>query len=628
MKRILNVAEKPSAARELSYALATKQNIRVREVGSRLKVYEFEFDLNRERVTMIFSSVAGHIKALDFHEYYRCWDSCDQLALLDPSKTPVKEYVPEDKKFLENSLKNEARSCCKLFLWLDCDSEGEKIAYEVLDICQQENRSLRIPSNVKRARFSAITAQDARKALQNLTTLHYPTVSMVSTRQEIDLRAGAAFTRFLTKFIQNRFRIPLKGDKNVILSYGPCQFPTLGLVVDRLLTIRAFQPRLFYYLELTISCESSYAEKYVLTWDRKHLFDRYCCALLYELCYSSLLRNNFHTTISDVKKTSKTRRRPFPLDTVELQRLASREFNFSSDKTMKVAESLYSEGYISYPRTETNIFPSTIDLSKLVLLQQNDPRWQGFVQKIMECWSHCSPRQGTKDDKAHPPIHPIKAAPKRGFKDKEFEAIYELVTRRFLACCSIDAKGYETIITVKVGFESFHIHGLSIEEAGYLQVYPYEHWSERVLPTEFEEGTSVHVVSLMMKEGSTSAPKPLSESDLLGLMDKYGIGTDATMAEHIRKIQNREYVTKQGNFFYPMALGLALVEAFEACEAYLARPTSRSEQERDLRQISQGSRDASDVLYSALSAFTCNLQKLQTAKNVLHQVFSVHFDSI
>jgi DNA topoisomerase IA len=55
---------------------------------------------------------------------------------------------------------------------------------------------------------------------------------------------------------------------------GPCQFPTLGLVVDRLLTIRAFQPRLFYYLELKVRCKRSGAEELVLSWDRKHLFDR------------------------------------------------------------------------------------------------------------------------------------------------------------------------------------------------------------------------------------------------------------------------------------------------------------------------------------------------------------------
>jgi len=353
----------------------------------------------------------------------------------------------------------------------------------------------------------------------------------------------------------------------------------------------------------------------------------YCCALLYEICYSYLSQNHFESVVSDIKKTAKSRRRPFPLDTVELQRLASRVFRFSSDATMKAAERLYSEGYISYPRTETNTFPSTIDLFKLISLQQDDPRWGGFVQKMKEHWNDCSPRKGSKDDKAHPPIHPTKPAPKQGFPNKECEAIYELVTRRFLACCSTDAKGYETIVIVKVGFESFRVHGLSIEDAGYLEVYPYDHWSERTLPAELEMGMALDVVSLVMKEGATSAPKPLSESDLLGLMDKYGIGTDATMAEHIRKIQDREYVVKQGNCFYPTSLGLALVEAFEACEAFLARPTCRSEQERDLRQISEGNRDASDVLYAALAAFSCNLQKLSTATNVLRQVFSAHFDS-
>jgi DNA topoisomerase-3 len=141
------------------------------------------------------------------------------------------------------------------------------------------------------------------------------------------------------------------------------------------------------------------------------------------------------------------------LDTVELQRAASRIFHFSSDTTMKAAEHLYSEGYISYPRAETNIFPSTIDLSKLVSLQQDDKRWGDFVRKMNERCSHCSPRQGTKNDKAHPPIHPTKPAPKQGFQNKESEAVYELVTRRFLACCSFDAKGYETVVIVQAGAE-------------------------------------------------------------------------------------------------------------------------------------------------------------------------------
>ncbi|GJD07964.1 DNA topoisomerase 3-alpha [Galdieria sulphuraria] len=186
----------------------------------------------------------------------------------------------------------------------------------------------------------------------------------------------------------------------------------------------------------------------------------------------------------------------------------------------------------------------------------------------------CSKDNGTLDS--------LQSKTREGFKDKECDAIYELVTRRFLACCSIDAKGYETVVTVNVGFESFHIHGLSIEEAGYLEVYPYDHWSERVLPTELEKVLQSLYRRMLRWQN---------------IFERYNIER------------------------------LALVEAFEACEAYLARPTCRSEQEKDLRQIGQGIRDASDVLYTALSAFTGNLQKISTSTNILRRVFSSHFDS-
>eukprot|EP00871_Galdieria_phlegrea_P003733 jgi/Galph1/4360/GphlegSOOS_G2984.1 len=616
MSRILNIAEKPSAAKELAYALAKGAKVQVQRSNQRIKVYEFQYELGGRKVIMIFTSVAGHIKELDFEEPYRSWESCGQWELFDPVKTPVKEYVPKDKKNIEFELKNQARQCEELILWLDCDSEGEKIAHEVLEICKAANPIFHDATRVKRARFSAITALDATNALKRLTTLHYPTIAMVSTRQEIDLRAGAAFTRFLTINIPRKFCIPLKNDKKIIISYGPCQFPTLGLIVDRLLTIRAFQPLNFYYLQLFIdnpNDTNSAEQKLCFSWKRKNLFDRYCCGVLYELCHSFLMTNDFNLVIKDVTKTRKTRRRPLPLDTVELQRLASRVLHLSSDKTMKAAEYLYSQGYISYPRTETNIFPSTIDLRRLLLLQQNDCRWNDFVTRLLQYDGICVPRQGTKDDKAHPPIHPTKPSPANGFMDHDSNSIYELVTRRFLACCASDAVGYETQITLQVGFESFSLRGLSIEAPEYLEVYPYDRC----------EG-----LSLFMKEGVTSAPKPLSESDLLGLMDTYGIGTDATVAEHIRKIQEREYVIKQKDVFYPMALGLALVEAFEACGALLARPTCRAEQEQLLKQISQETQEASDVLYKALVSFSQNLSKLKSATDIFYRVFSSHFDPI
>lgn len=76
---------------------------------------------------------------------------------------------------------------------------------------------------------------------------------------------------------------------------------------------------------------------------------------------------------------------------------------------MKIAEKLYTQGFISYPRTETNIFPKDFNLENLVQQHTNDNNWGEFAQRILERGPN--PRNGTKSDQAHPPIHPLKAAP-------------------------------------------------------------------------------------------------------------------------------------------------------------------------------------------------------------------------
>ena len=171
----------------------------------------------------------------------------------------------------------------------------------------------------------------------------------MDARQEIDLRIGAAFTRFQTLRIQNKF------DKvsNHVISYGPCQFPTLGFVVERHLDIRAFVPSDFW----SITCEYESVDlderngKLFCSfhWDRTRLFDRLACLILFESCVNS--DGMAHVTRCHARPT--TRQRPVPLNTIELQKRASIFFKMGSDKTMLVAEALYQRGILSYPRTET-----------------------------------------------------------------------------------------------------------------------------------------------------------------------------------------------------------------------------------------------------------------------------------
>lgn len=90
----------------------------------------------------------------------------------------------------------------------------------------------------------------------------------------------------------------------------------------------------------------------------------------------------------------------------ELEKQGSRKLHLTAKETMKIAEKLYTQGFISYPRTETNIFPKELNLVSLVEQQVNNQAWGNFAHNLLE--AGITPRQGKKSDQAHPPIHPTK----------------------------------------------------------------------------------------------------------------------------------------------------------------------------------------------------------------------------
>lgn len=485
-------------------------------------------------------------------------------------------------------------------LWLDCDREGENIAFEVKSICEHVNSRL----NIFRAKFSALIPYDIKNAVQNLGTLNQNLSLACDARSEIDLRIGAAFTRFQTMRLQQKF----PKDRGVI-SYGPCQFPTLGFVVERYLEIENFVRETFFHI-VVVHSPSEPLDKRAstkFTWKRQRLYDRLCCLVIYEI-----LVQNPIAKITSVEKKPTCKRKPLPLTTVELQKRASRWLRISSEETMKAAEHLYNKGFISYPRTETSKFKEGTDLVNLIKLHSNHSSWGRYVtEELIHGNKYELPRNGTSDDEAHPPIHPTKAAELNSLNEMVEKKVYELVVLHFLACCSKDAKGFQTNVTMQIKSEEFTTSGLMITERNYLDIYRFEKWSNSSIPV-YSLHEQFFPTSIRMESGETTPPPLLTEADLIAKMDSNGIGTDATIAEHIKTILKREYAVKvNGNMhFKPTQLGLALVQAYEQMGFDLAKPRLRaavstleasfisvlfspceSQMEADCKAISSGCKD-------------------------------------
>ena len=126
------------------------------------------------------------------------------------------------------------------------------------------------------------------------------------------------------------------------MSYGSCQFPTLGFVVERYRNFRNFVPEPFRYIDLNVKVKD---QSVGFTWSRGHLFDRMAVVVLYERC----MDGSSTGLIKSVNEKPTSKWRPLPLTTVELQKQGARYLGLSSKKIMDIAEALYTSGYISYP---------------------------------------------------------------------------------------------------------------------------------------------------------------------------------------------------------------------------------------------------------------------------------------
>uniref|UniRef100_A0A6N2L4U5 DNA topoisomerase n=1 Tax=Salix viminalis TaxID=40686 RepID=A0A6N2L4U5_SALVM len=584
MIKVLNVAEKPSVAKSVATILSRNQ-LRVREGRSRYnKIFEFNYSINGQQCHMLVTSVTGHLMEVEFEDRFRKWHSCDPADLYT---APVRKHVPEDKLDIKRTLEEEARKCHWLVLWLDCDREGENIAFEVMEVCNGVNRNL----TIRRARFSALIERDIHEAAQNLIAPNQWFSDAVDARQEIDLRIGASFTRFQTMLLRDRFVIDsAQDDKNLVLSYGPCQFPTLGFVVERYWEIQSHEPEEFWTINCTHRSDEGLAS---FSWMRGHLFDYTSSVILYEMCVEEPT-----ATVMKVQQQEKLKYPPYPLSTIELEKRASRYFRMSSEQTMKVAEDLYQAGFISYPRTETDSFSSRTDLHTIVQEHQEHPVWGSYAQRLLDpgagLWRN--PGNGGHDDKAHPPIHPTKFSAGESRWSQDHHRLYELVVRHFLACVSQPAVGAETVVEIDIAGERFSASGRVILAKNYLDVYRFESWGDSMIPV-YVQGQQA------------------------------GIGTDATMHDHIKKLLDRFYVTKDANTrFSPTNLGEALVMGYDDMGYELWKPNLRSLMEYDMKEVSMGNKSKAEVLATCLQQMKACFLDAKVNKVKLLEAMGIFFN--
>ena len=207
--------------------------------------------------------------------------------------------------------------------------------------------------------------------------------------------------------------------------------------------------------------------------------------------------------------------------------------------------------------------------------------------------------------------------------------MYDFIVRHFLASCSPDAVGQETKIIIDVAGEDFSCTGLVVLEKNWLEIFPWATWGGADTLPRLQRHQTFQPRSINLHEGTTQPPPRLRETDLLAKMDEYGIGTDATVADHIAKQLERGYAVKDTATmtFSPTALGESLISAYRKMGLEnLWLPTLRGVIEQNIDAVARGVRSKADVLSEAVQSFKRDFTSAaQQSNTIKEEVRSIVF---
>eukprot|EP00210_Caulerpa_lentillifera_P003718 g3551.t1 len=614
--RVLMVAEKPSLAKSIASLLSnknsrtTKRNLEVHEYNGRF--------LTHSDVQFKVTSVIGHVMSMDFPPQYQNWEKTDPASLFAAS-TCKKEANPKVTLFtlsltasgsiqarVLQHLKTEAKGCSYLILWLDCDREGENICFEVMDHTLPFMNKVS-NQQVFRAKFSAISEVEIKRAMGRLGAPNHNEALAVDGRQELDLKVGVAFTRFQTRFFQGKY-----GNlDSALISYGPCQIPTLNFCVERYQLINEFQPEPYWSLSLS-SLKTGIKVQW--HWNRDRIFDEDVVLL-----FQSLIKEAKKLQIISVKCTHEHKRRPLGLNTVEMLKVASSALNMGPHYTMQIAEKLYTQGYISYPRTESSRYPPNYDFHSILTPQTHHPIWGAYIQHLIK--QGVTPMKSGVDAGDHPPISPVACATNEELSGDSWR-LYDYISRHFFASISQDAlyECHEVVAScsseINLRFnaptscpgEIFSASGSRLIKEGFITLMPWRSTQNEALPG-FVEGEEVKIEDVVLTQGKTTPPGYLTESELISLMEKHGIGTDASIAVHINNICERNYVkVESGRRMVPTELGITLIKGYQNIDSELCQPQVRAYVEKQIDLVAKGKVEKHTIVQSVLNQF---LQKFK-----------------
>ncbi|NHI83371.1 MAG: DNA topoisomerase I [Candidatus Thorarchaeota archaeon] len=563
LSKVMIISEKPTAARRIAEAL--DQNGNLRETKSKSASY---FECERNGDTLIVAYALGHL--FELRQTEKGWT----YPRFETEWVPKYEVDKKASKIepIINLIRKLAKDADSFVVATDFDIEGSLIGYLTLKYGCRVN-----PDNAKRMIFSTLTKKELEHAYENLSQqLDFPMIEAGHARHEIDWLYGINLTRALTLSVKKAagwFRI---------VSTGRVQGPTLAFLAENDQKIKKFVPIPFW----VISAKAGHNGKELeLEYHKKRLDLKEDAQRIADELQGRDLR------VESILSKKQKQTAPIPFNLSGLQSESYRYFGFKPSRTLSIAQKLYLDALISYPRTNSQKLPLGIDLREIL----EELRETAYRQYAMNILSRGIPEpvQGPKDDPAHPAIYPTGKKPERRLTPSEFK-VYDLVVRRFLGLFYEPSIKEFLRANLKADDHLFYLRGMKIIREGWIVVYgPYVKNNERTLPS-IKEGDSFKITSIAADNRYSAPPAHYNPSSLLKLLEKKGLGTKATRASIVDSAQSRGYTLASS--FELSSLGYALYETLEShVPAILSAEFTRN-LETEMEHIQEGTGDREKAL--------------------------------
>jgi DNA topoisomerase-1 len=553
----LILTEKPNVAERIAKAIGSPRKLSNKGVS----YYEVQDAIVAPTVGHVYSLTEKNRKGWSYPVFDIDWA---------PSYL-INKSSDFTRKYLEN-IEELAKECDKFINACDYDVEGEVIAYNILKYsCNVDPLN---EEKVKRMKFSTLTGDAIRNAYNNLEKPNKGMSDAGLTRHILDWYWGINLSRALTLAIR-------KARGYVTLSIGRVQGPTLKILSIRDREIKKFIPRKYWQLELL-------AEKNGEILSAFHKEDKFWekekADAVKEKCGDTAL-------VTKVQRNKYKQKPPFPFDLTTLQTEAYRHHGITPRRTLEIAQELYTNAYISYPRTSSQKLPKGINYAKIL---KKLKALNAYVEgcDILLSKKTLTPENGKKTDPAHPPIYPTGEIPES--LSKEAQKIYDLVVRRFMATFGDPAVRETQEIELENNEERFIAKGVRTLEKGWHILYgPYAKFDEIELP-EVKKDEVLKVKDLKMHEKETKPPKRYTPASIIREMEKKNLGTKATRSQILDILFRRNYL--KGKSIEVTPLGLGVVDTLERyCPEVLSEKLTRKF-EQAMEKIELGKISSSKVV--------------------------------